>query len=326
LGAVGCGGDDGLQLGHGDPTVFGHPGRPEASEQRVHRRPDDIAGDQVAGRLGGGAAVGGDVGDAGVVGQLLEHRRRELGRRDDAQVEHASRPLPAGCSTVDPDQKLGSSGWTFQGRTPAGSRATPRRPQSASMCWRDRPAVRRRRPWFKGPQHVLVLQQVAAGHALEGSGLARVVQVARQVVEGPVLECHRHDVVEPVRAVVSSHDQPPSRVEQRAFRPDPSIPAEAAGQHRPATQPASPLAQLSWHHSLPPAAHRSHPPIRMRCPARARLQRHTARLGASLGGNWNCSPSDGGPSGVQHEGRPAHDHGRNLNSGQDILLAQSSCP
>jgi hypothetical protein len=89
LGAVGRGGDDRLQLGgHGDPTTFGHPGRPEASDQRVHRRPDDITRDQVTGRLGGSAPVPGDVGDAGIVGQLPEHRRRELRRRDDAQVEH----------------------------------------------------------------------------------------------------------------------------------------------------------------------------------------------------------------------------------------------
>ena len=102
--AVGRGGDDRLQLGHGDPTTFGHPGRPETPDQRVHRRPDDIAADQVTRRLGGSAAVHGEMGDAGVVGQLLEHRRRELRRRDDAQVEHVSQTLPDRCSSVEADQ------------------------------------------------------------------------------------------------------------------------------------------------------------------------------------------------------------------------------
>jgi hypothetical protein len=89
------------------------------------------------------------------------------------------------------------------------------------------------------------VRQVAAGHALEGRDLTRVVQITQQVVEGPVLEHHRHHVVEPVRAVVSSHHQPPSRVGKQAFGLDPSIPAEGADQRRPATQPPSPLAQLS---------------------------------------------------------------------------------
>jgi hypothetical protein len=65
-----------LELGHGDAAAFGHPGRPEPPEQRVHRRPHDVAADQVTGRLGRGASLGGDVGDTGVVGQLLEHPSR----------------------------------------------------------------------------------------------------------------------------------------------------------------------------------------------------------------------------------------------------------
>jgi hypothetical protein len=58
--------------------VLGHPGRPEAPEQRVHRRPDDVARHQVTRRLGGSAPVGGDVDDARIVVQLLQQRRGEV--------------------------------------------------------------------------------------------------------------------------------------------------------------------------------------------------------------------------------------------------------
>jgi hypothetical protein len=75
----------------------------------LYRRPDDVIGDEVTGRLGGGTPVGGDVGGARVVGQLLQHRRREIRWRDDPEVEHDGRRLPEEYSGVEADQALRKS-------------------------------------------------------------------------------------------------------------------------------------------------------------------------------------------------------------------------
>ena len=143
----------------------------------------------------------------------------------------------------------------------------------------------------------------ARGHALEGRDLAWVVQVAQQVVKGPVLEHHRHHIVEPVRAIVSSHDQPPSRVEQRAFRLDTSTTAKG-----PASAAQQPNPRRRWH-SCPRST-----ACRPRRTGRIPHQDETPSLcpvaaphgapGTALGDSRGCAATDGGPPGGQDEGGP----------------------
>ena len=70
--------------------------------------------------------------------------------------------------------------------------------------------------------------QLLADHALEGGHLTRLIQPAKQVVEGPVLEHHRDDMIERVPAVRRGHGGTPNV--ERKLREDPSDASPTSGQ------------------------------------------------------------------------------------------------
>ena len=74
---VGRGRDDRLQLGQRDPAALGHARRLEPLDQRVRRRPNDVARHEISGWLRRATTVRRDVRDPGVVDKRLEHRYRE---------------------------------------------------------------------------------------------------------------------------------------------------------------------------------------------------------------------------------------------------------